>query len=28
VTLDADLVATSLEDREVWRALGLEAAAA
>lgn len=28
VTLDADLVAPSLEDRAVWRALGLEAAAA
>jgi HAD superfamily hydrolase (TIGR01509 family) len=28
MTLDADLVATSLEDGAVWRALGLEAAAA
>ena len=28
VTLDADVVAPSLEDRAVWRALGLEAAAA
>jgi HAD superfamily hydrolase (TIGR01509 family) len=28
VTLDADVVAASLEDRAVWRALGLEAAAA
>jgi HAD superfamily hydrolase (TIGR01509 family) len=28
VTLDADVVAASLEDRVVWRALGLEAAAA
>jgi HAD superfamily hydrolase (TIGR01509 family) len=28
VALEADLVAASLEDRAVWRALGLEAAAA
>jgi HAD superfamily hydrolase (TIGR01509 family) len=28
MTLEADLVATSLEDGAVWRALGLEAAAA
>jgi HAD superfamily hydrolase (TIGR01509 family) len=28
VTLEADVVASSLEDRAVWRALGLEAAAA
>jgi HAD superfamily hydrolase (TIGR01509 family) len=28
VTLEADVVAASLEDRAVWRALGLEAAAA